>query len=301
MPNSCEQDTGPFEAVPARENAAWQPVVQADLAGMSHIGNVRTNNEDHFLIIRFGRFLESLQTNLPLGDVPGRSEVTGYGMVVADGVGGHASGEVASRSAISMMVGLVCETPDWILLVEQEPFSEEVIRRARERYQRVDTLLTERGERDASLAGYGTTLTMAWSVGRDLFVANLGDSPAYLLRENHLGQLTRDHTVAQGLVDLGILAQEDVATHRLRHVLTRSLGPASLESSPDIRRFSLEDGDCLLLCTDGLKEMVPDARIQEILASNQPAAQACQRLVDAALQAGGKDNVTVIVARYRLS
>jgi protein phosphatase len=296
MPDSSE--TGEWEPIPAGGKAAPSPLVRADLAGMSHMGKVRTNNEDHFLITEFGRHITTLQTNLPAEEAPGGAEKIGYGLLVADGVGGHAGGEVASRMAITTVVRLVCDTPDWILRVDQEDLSDEVMRRARDRYDQVDALLTEYVKTDAGLVGFGTTLTMAWSVGTDLFIANLGDTRAYLHRKSELRRLTLDHTVAQGLVDLGVIPQHAAASHRLRHVLTRSLGPASLEGSPDVQQLSLEDGDCLLLCTDGLTDMVNDAQIQAILAGNEPAAQTCQRLIDAALQAGGADNVTVVVGRY---
>jgi protein phosphatase len=298
MPTISEMDTALFEAVPAEGTDRHRPVVRADLAGLSHRGNVRANNEDHFLVTRFGRFMETLETNLPAGDLPGVAEEIGYGMAVADGIGGHAAGEVASRLAITTMVKLVRTTPDWILRVDQDLFSEEVVRRAKERYDQVNALLAEQAETDATLSGYGTTLTMAWSVGTDLFIANLGDSRAYLLRHSELYQLTHDHTVAQGLVDIGIIAQHQVATHQLRHTLTKSLGLATRESAPDVRKLILEDGDCLLLCTDGLTDMVANPKIHAILADREPAARSCQRLVDAALQAGGKDNVTVVVVRY---
>jgi protein phosphatase len=161
---------------------------------------VRPNNEDHFLISRFGRFLETVQTNLPADTVPPRSEESGYGMVVADGMGGCAAGEEASRRAITSLVNLVLHTPDWILRLDEEPLPKEVLRRAAERYEQVNQTLAEEAQGDPGLSGFGTTMTMAWTLGRQLFVAHLGDSRAYLLRQGRLQQLTRDHTLVQELV-----------------------------------------------------------------------------------------------------
>lgn len=274
--------------------------VEADLGGLSHVGKVRTNNEDHFLIARFGRYLEALQNNLPADAVPLRSEEGGYGMVVADGMGGAAAGEEASRRAIIGLVNLVLRTPDWILRLDEEPLPEQVMRRAADRYAQVNRSLEEQARDDPGLSGYGTTMTMACSLGRELFVAHLGDSRAYLYRRGRLEQLTRDHTLAQELLDRRAIDRAEAATHRLRHALTQSLGDHGRGIEPDVKRIALEDGDCLLLCSDGLSEMVDGDAIGAILGSGEPARTICERLVDAALAAGGKDNVTAVVARYRL-
>jgi PPM family protein phosphatase len=299
---SSLSDTVDSEA-PARPPGWDRPpqlsaLARVDVAGLSHQGLVRPNNEDHFFVARFGRFLERLFTNLPEEEMPRRFEETGYGLVVADGIGGRAAGEVASRLAISTLVNLVLGTPDWILLRDDYALNEEVRRRATERFAQINTVLAEQAQADPTLKRFGTTLTMALSLGRDLLVTHLGDSRAYLLRGERLYQLTRDHTLAQDLVDQGRLTQPEVATHPWRHVLTRALGGGGAADEPDVQEVFLADGDGLLLCSDGLTDMVKDDRIAEILRGAQTAEQACQSLVEAALQAGGKDNVTVVVARY---
>jgi protein phosphatase len=261
---------------------------------------VRSNNEDHFLVTRFGRFFEWLHSNLPEVEIPARAGETGYAMVVADGIGGRASGEVASQLAIRTLINLALNTPDWILLLEDDRMAEEVMRRAGERWGHVNEAMAEQANADPTLQGFGTTLTVAWSLGTDLFLAHVGDSRAYLLRGTHLLQLTRDHTAAQELADQGAIARSEVASHRWRHVLTKALGSRRKQAEPDVQRITLADTDCLLLCTDGLTEMVADDRISEILQRAPTAQQACQTLVDAALNAGGKDNVTVVVARYQM-
>jgi serine/threonine protein phosphatase PrpC len=272
--------------------------VRVDVGGLSDRGNVRPNNEDHFYIARFGRFLERLLTNLPEEDTPRWSEEIGYGMVVADGIGGSAGGEIASRLAISTFVDLALGTPDWILRTEDDSFFQEMQLRARERYAEINNVMQEHARADPRLHGFGTTMTLALSLGADLLIAHIGDSRAYLLRRQKLYQLTRDHTLAQSLADQGVLAQYEVATHRFRHVLTRALGPEGGRVEAQVEEGVLEDGDRLLLCSDGLTDMVDDSRIAEILSSSSTAQQACQGMVDEATKAGGRDNVTVVVARY---
>jgi serine/threonine protein phosphatase PrpC len=273
-------------------------LVQVDVAGLSHPGKVRPNNEDHFLVVRFGRFLEPLGTNLPAGQAPSRFEDVGYVMAVADGMGGHAAGEEASKLAITTLVNLVLNTPDWFLRMDDPSSAEEVMRRATERFGHIDQALAGEAVEDPRLHRFGTTMTLAASLGRDLLLAHIGDSRAYLFREGTLYQLTRDHTWVGELYQAGTITQAEAATHHLRHFLTRHLG-ANKGAKPDVQRFALVNGDCLLLCSDGLSEMVGNAEIREILADSGAPEAMSQRLVDRALAAGGKDNVTVIVAQYR--
>ena len=184
--------------------------VRADVSGLTHPGRVRTNNEDHFLVTKATRRLETMQTSLPAGDVPERADEVNYVMVVADGMGGHAAGEVASRLAISALVGLALQIPDWIFWVDEE-HAPEIERRTREAVQQVGSMLVERGREEAALRGMGSTLTAARSCGRDLLIVHVGDSRAYLFRAGRLERLTKDHTYAQLLVDAGQLSPGDVA------------------------------------------------------------------------------------------
>ncbi len=294
------EDTAELE-LPARALAPAHRLpagdTRVDVAGLSHPGRVRPNNEDHFLIARFGRFLETVQTNLPAGETPEPIDEIGCGIVVADGMGGHAAGEVASRLAIQTFVDLVRTTPDWIFRFDPE-FEREVIRRARERGAAVGAALAERARTEPALEGFGTTMTFASSLGRDLFVGSVGDSRAYLLRRGELRAITHDHTVAQELADQGLIEQRQVQSHHLRHVLTRALGAHGGAVEPDVQALTIEDGDCLLLCTDGLTDMVDEQTIAKILGDARSAEQACRRLVDRALAGGGRDNVTAVVALF---
>jgi protein phosphatase len=292
------------EITPPRPQAAEQPctssaLVQIDLAALSHEGRVRSNNEDHYLAARFGRSWETLLTNLPDGEVPAQAREVGYGMVVADGMGGHAAGEVASRLALRTLVNQVLLMPDWVMRPE-EALTRQMLLRAVERFREVHAVLTEQAMRDPALQQMGTTMTLAWSLGDDLFIVHVGDSRAYLFRAGGLTQLTRDDTLAQSLVDDGEMTPQEAATSRLRHMLTQSLGGGASDLDVEIEHVKLADGDRLLLCTDGLTEMVEEPTIAEVLRTSPNAADACNRLVDLALDAGGKDNVTVVVCGYRL-
>jgi protein phosphatase len=271
---------------------------QVDLAALSHQGLVRHANEDHYLVLRFGRTLETVQISLPADQLPARFEEVGYGLLVADGLGGVAGGERASRTAISALVSLVLHTPDWVLSTEPQA-AEEAMRRTAARYRRIHEALRKQGRADPALARMGTTMTLACSLGPSLIIGHVGDSRAYLLRDGRMCQLTRDHTVVQSLVDAGQLTPGQAEHHPLRHVLTASLGGGVDSCEGDFQRAGLADGDQLLLCTDGLTSMVDAGAIMGVLRGAASAGEACQALVAAALDNGGQDNVTVALARYR--
>jgi protein phosphatase len=300
--HNVDTDEYPVATAPTdgRSSRSASSAVLVDLAALSHPGKVRPNNEDHFLVVRLHRALQTLLTNLPEGLLPLRAEEVGYGMVVADGMGGMAAGEVASQLAIRSLINLVLATPDWVM-TRGEPEAERVMQRMTERYRQVDATLREEARADPSLAGMGTTMTLACSLGADLILAHVGDSRAYLLRGGALHSLTRDHTLVQELVDRGVVRPEQAAQHPFRHVLTRALGGRGDEIEAEVQQVLLADADQLLLCTDGLTDMVDAMTIAAILQSSASSDDACQTLVELALQNGGKDNVTVVLARYRFA
>jgi PPM family protein phosphatase len=273
--------------------------VQVDLGALSHQGKVRPNNEDHFLIACFDRSMRTLLTSLPTGDIPGRYAETVYGLLVADGMGGAVAGEVASRTAINALVDLVLQTPDWIMRLNEQS-AQEVLRRMDQRFQQIKQALIERAESDPSLSGMGTTMTLACSLGDELIIAHSGDSRAYLFRQGLLQQLTRDQTMAQSLADDGTIRPEEVATHPMRHVLTGAIATRGGKRPTELHQLRLIDGDQILLCSDGLTEMVTDSAIAAVLDAPGPAADACRVLVDLALEGGGRDNVTVLLGRYHI-
>jgi PPM family protein phosphatase len=283
----------------AKRPRPWSSLVGVEIGALSHPGKVRPNNEDHYLTVCFGRSLVPLQTNLPEGQIPERFAEVGYGLVVADGMGGAAAGEVASSLAITFGLNLTLNSPKWNLVMTPEEIRENM-ETWRERFHQIDAFLRERARADPALSGMGTTLTLACSVGDHLLLYHIGDSRAYLFRRGRLLRLTRDHTVAQTLVEVGGLKPEEVASHFSRHILTRALGAGGGPVEAESQYLRLADGDRLLLCTDGLTEMVADARIADTLARVEGSEEASRALVEQALAAGGKDNVTVVLARYAI-
>ena len=272
--------------------------VGVDLGALSHQGHVRENNEDSYLVLRFGRSLDNLMTNLEEDLLEQSYTITGYGMLVADGMGGMAGGEIASRLALSKLVELVVDTSDWVLSLEQQKDVTTVLERMTDRFLQIDSAVRKEADHDYTLQGMGTTLTVAAALGTHLLVGHVGDSRAYLQRGPEIRQLTTDHTLAQALIDAGVADPDDPASRSMRHVLTAAVGSLGQEVDPQVQRFKLERGDQLLLCTDGLTETVEDSTIAHVLLEAASAQGACQTLVDLALAGGGSDNVTVVVARF---
>jgi serine/threonine protein phosphatase PrpC len=292
-------DTMEYPALAKKWSKTASSLVNVDFGACSHQGKVRLNNEDSFLVARLERSLQTLLTNLPAGDVPEHDTEVGYGMLVADGMGGAAAGEIASRSAISTLVELVLQTPDWHMHLDNKGVNK-VLVRLDQRFGKLREALIERARREPGLAGMGTTMTVAVSHGANLLIAHIGDSRAYLFHDGQLHLLTRDQTVAQTLAEVGIIRQEEVAKHPGRHVLTGVIATQGEEAQAEFHQAWLADGDQVMLCTDGLTEMVGDAAIIAVLEKAGPASHACQALVDLALEAGGRDNVTVILGRYAI-
>jgi len=273
-------------------------LVRVDVSGLTHPGKVRESNEDNFLIARACRSLQPLLTSLK-DPPPARFDEVGYAMVVADGVGGAAAGEVASSSALVNLVNLVLQTPDWILRVDENTAAA-IAKRLEDRFLEVNRMLIAHARKAPQLWGMGTTLTAAWTIGETLFVGHIGDSRAYLLRGGKLHRLTKDQTMVQMLIDAGVLKPNEGVARQFRNVLMQAMGMEKTDLEPQIQVLTLADGDELLLCTDGLSDLVEEELVAQVLTEQKSAAAACQTLVDHALERGGKDNITVVVARYQL-
>ncbi len=305
MPLSADMQTTEYEfaiSPSALINSQLKPPssqVRFDFAAVSDPGKVREKNEDHFLVSKISRNHQILSTNVGANHLPCPYEDDGYSMFVADGMGGMAAGEVASRLAITTALKLVNHSPKWGFKINKKE-ARELFDRVRHHVQAIDETITRRSEADHRLFGMGTTLTVAYSVGIDLFIVHLGDSRAYLFRKGELKVLTKDHTVAQAMADAGYIAPEEVRQHRKRHVLTNFLGGHHGKVKGDVRWLRLADGDRLLLCSDGLTDMVDDDSIAEILQKHEKPSDAAQTLLEQALFRGGSDNVTVIVASYQI-
>lgn len=277
----------------------FSSLVVIDSYAMTDKGHVRTQNEDHFLVIRGGRAVETVMSNLGESQPGDLFEESAFGMVVADGVGGEAAGEIASRQAIYTLLSLTLHTPDWNFRWGPKERNT-VMWRMKDRFRRINASLLRDGAAQANLSGMCTTMTAAVSHGDNLIVGHVGDSRAYLLHNGKLVRLTRDHTLGARLVEDGTHSPNDRLVRELRNVLMQALGSRETECVPDVHDFLLEDGDQVLLCTDGLSDMVEDSLIESVLKESPTAKAACQSLVDLALSNGGRDNITVIVARYSI-
>ncbi|WP_337177398.1 protein phosphatase 2C domain-containing protein [Paludisphaera sp.] len=273
--------------------------VTLDLAATSHPGKVRNRNEDHYMACRVSRDMEVLMDNLPAGEVPRDVGEVGYCMVVADGMGGMNAGDVASMMAISTGVRLADRSVKWGFKINERE-ARELLERISRYFQEIDRRLTDASESDRRLFGMGTTMTLAYSVGEHLFLVHLGDSRAYLWRGGAMTRLTRDHTVAQALADAGEIRPDEIRAHPRRHVLTGYLGGHHGKVRADVRWVRLRDGDRLLLCSDGLTDMVGDDAILEVLDRREDSKRTADLLLDRALEAGGKDNITVVLAGYSM-
>jgi PPM family protein phosphatase len=274
-------------------------LLRVDFGAVSHTGKVRSHNEDHFLVSRVSRKQEVLLTNVPENQFPAQAGDQAYSMIVADGMGGMAAGEVASQMAITTGLKLFQKSPKWGFKINKRE-ARELFERVNGYLQEIDMVLTERSEADRRLFGMGTTLTAAYSIGVDLFIIHLGDSRAYLYRNGGLVRLTKDHTVAQAMADAGYITPEEVPYHNKRNVLTNFLGGHHGKVSADVRWLRLKNADRLLLCSDGLSDMVDDDSIAQIMGAHDQPRDAAQSLLEKALDRGGRDNVTVIVARYEI-
>lgn len=250
-------------------NRASGETVRLVCGGVSHVGRRREANEDCLLV--------APEIGL---------------LAVADGMGGHAAGEVASRIVIDTLQESVRETG---MDTRESPSGTASPDRLREAIRLANDRIFQSIEGREELRGMGTTVVAALVRDDRLAVGYVGDSRAYLLRDGALTQLTADHSWVQEQVELGLLSPSEAHRHPFRNIVTRALG--SRDVIADIREERLRLDDVLLLCSDGLNSMVEDDAIRSILARPTAVRQTAEALVEAANEAGGEDNITVIVAR----
>lgn len=262
-----------------------------EFGAASHCGLVRTNNEDQYAVVERSRISRMVLTSLAPDeyDFPGEST---YSLAVADGIGGAKSGEVASRVTLQLVLELAMHATSWVMRVtdlEAQQFRERV-----DAYlSRIQATLQRLSRADPKLAGMGTTWISAHLYPAQAVIVHLGDSRAYLFSDRGLMQITRDETMAQAMLDAGA-NPDDVK--QLRHVLTNSLGGKHDQVSAQIHKIDFVPGDRLLLCSDGLTDMISDAEIAEELSRHPGPQAACDALISRTLAAGGRDNVTVVIA-----
>ncbi|MGA9837435.1 MAG: protein phosphatase 2C domain-containing protein, partial [Gemmatimonadaceae bacterium] len=269
---------------------------ELDLYGLTHPGLVRDENQDHFLLGTVHPQVVIHGTSLPEVDrLPTRGQRLATVMLVADGVGGGSDGGQASRLAVEAIMGYVSSTMECCHAVvsgsDTQLFA--ALRKAAAEAHAVVQRQAAAADLPAVMA---TTLTLVVAVWPSAYVLQVGDSRCYFFSEGTLRQVTRDQTVAQDLVDMGVLPAERAASSPYRNVLARAIGAA--EATPEVTRLDIsERGSVLLLCSDGLTKHVSDEEIAGHVMSMQSSEQLCRSLVELALARGGTDNVTVLAGR----
>jgi protein phosphatase len=266
---------------------------RVDAFGLSDIGKVRDKNEDHFVIASLRKSVALEYTNIEDGERFDRMRGSSARVfIVADGVGGRPGGELASETAVEALLQYLAQTAGCFNSADLAK-EHEFLTQLEGAVQRAHTQILE--ELGAGGHGPSTTLTMATLIGMRAYIVHVGDSRAYHLHGGVLAPLTVDQTMGRYMVDAGAWTEAQAARAKMSSNLTSALG--SSEMSPKIGMVDLEAGDTLLLCTDGLNHLVADALITEMLGRGDGAEVTAKALVQAALDAGGSDNVTVIVAK----
>ena len=270
---------------------------EIDLFGLSHPGRVRKENQDHFLLCTMHRQLVVHATSLPQPDrLSLRSERLATLGMVADGVGGSAAGAEASRIAVETVARYVTCTIN--CFDTHDPDLEvEFVNAMRDAALEAHKTVLARGSEAKELEGLATTLTLAIAAWPRLYILQVGDSRCYYHHDDELTLVTRDQTVAQDLIDRGVLRHSSAETSPFRHVLASALGGG--EAMPVVSTLILKRGNAVLLCSDGLTKHVSDDEITSHLARIESSEKACRELVDLALERGGSDNITVLIGRSK--
>lgn len=253
-------------------------------------------NEDQFLIARLNKSMLVSATSLSLEERLYGS-VQGEVLLVADGMGGHAAGEKASRLAIGHLVRRLLNSVHWFFQGDDDnenEFIEDLQALLKDAHARI----LRESAKNVDQRGMGTTLTMAHLVWPRLYVVHAGDSRCYLIRDGVAEQLTTDHTLARQMVESGGLKPEDEADSRWSNVLWNALGGhVDCELTAEVRRADLEHGDAIVLCSDGLHRYVGKEQLAAVVTESESPQAACKRLIEIANNAGGEDNITVVVSR----
>ena len=268
---------------------------EIDIFGLTHTGLVRSENQDHFLISSLRREVFVHQSSLPAADVRSTKERTALLVAVADGVGSSAMGGEASRQAVEGILHYVAECSKCFYRLDSRDLVslEESLATAAMRVH--GEIARKREEGPPEARGMATTLTVWLGVWPYAYLLQVGDSRCYILRDGTLSQISRDQTVVQDLVDAGVLTQSQAMRSPLSHVLSSAIG--GQEAAPVITRFEQTWDQVGLLCSDGLTKHVSDERIAAVLRTMTSARQACETLLQEALDAGGSDNITIVIGR----
>lgn len=257
--------------------------------GRTDVGRTREHNEDAFVVADLTRNNATLQPDV-------RTHATGAKgtlFMVADGMGGAAAGEVASDMAVKVVLEEL--TRGWVErnVTSAEGFVRAIKTATKAANEQINAYASNRPE----FRGMGTTATIAGLLGDTLYLAQVGDSRAYLVREGVARQITKDQSLMQKLIEAGELTEEEAAHSERRNIILQALGPEPTVKI-DLTHQQVRRGDTLVLCSDGLSGQVAREEIAEIVTNERDLTSACKALIDRANARGGPDNITVIVARF---
>ncbi|HEX4132338.1 MAG TPA: Stp1/IreP family PP2C-type Ser/Thr phosphatase [Pirellulales bacterium] len=272
------------------------PALAVRAYGMTDPGRKRPTNEDQFLIAELTKAMHVQQASLPQPKTQ-FAEERGHLFVVADGMGGREAGEHASALAVETIERFALNTLKWFFFLKGTE-EQSILEEFQHALQQADARVCREAAEHPEWSGMGTTVTIAYTFGARLFVVHVGDSRCYLMRGGEMHRITRDHTFVEEMVRLGQLQPSEAANHRLRHVITNAVGGDTKGVKVECHRLELEPGDTVLLCSDGLTEMVADERIQAVLQATADPRAACELLVAEANERGGADNITVVTAHF---
>jgi protein phosphatase len=266
---------------------------ELDVYGLTHAGKVRSTNQDHFLICSLRKQMLVHLTSLPAIDqVAAPNERLAFLAMVADGVGGSAGGETASRLAVEVVTRYVSES---VQCYYASGADENFLTSLQDAAMQSHADLLAMADAQPELAGMATTLTLWIGVWPRAYLLQVGDSRCYILRDGELMQLSRDQTMAQELIDAGVMARAEASRTRWAHTLSSAIG--GHQTAPIVTRLEQQWGNVGMLCTDGLTTHVSDERIRQRLRTMTSARQVCEDLLQDALDGGGTDNITVLVGR----
>lgn len=258
----------------------------------THAGRVRARNEDHYVVVRRRRSREVLSTNVELDELEFPHDEA-YTLIVADGAGGEGFGHLASQLAIRTTWESASRAASWLMKLSDAGV-DEIQERVNAYAKLIQQAFLAYTRENPRVAGMATTWTCAYVTDWDAIIAHVGDSRAYHGRADKFVQVTHDHTLAEELLQSGA-SPEDV--ERFQNVLTRAFGAEGDEVVPDVHQVRMQDGDALLLCSDGLTAVVEDEQIKESVFAHTAPQAACDELIQKALDNGAPDNVTVVLLR----
>jgi PPM family protein phosphatase len=269
---------------------------ELDVFGLSHVGKVRKSNQDRFLIATIHKRVNVVTSNLedterlPLGE-----QRLAYLAMIADGVGGGTGGADASTTTLETIMQYVNDS--MLVYYASNAGEQEFTELLQAAAMRAHQAVLKRREAQGVLGTMATTLTLYIGIWPTYYLLQLGDSRYYVWRHGKLRQVTRDQTMAQDLVDEGVLTRAAAAKTPMANVLSSAIGGDS--TTPVVTRLTADWHNVHLMCSDGLTRHVTDERIAEVLGSMTTSQQACEQLLQEALDGGGTDNITIIIGRAK--